>query len=378
MHKDINPSNIVLNPATGQVKLIDFGISTVLSRETPAFRNANVLEGTLAYISPEQTGRMNRDLDYRTDFYSFGVTLYELLTGLLPFPSTDALELVHSHIARLPPPPHVIRSDLPLAVSAIVLKLLAKNAEDRYQSAYGIVADLAECLRQWRASGSIAPFLLGRHDSSDKFQIPQKLYGREQEVGSLLAAFDRVSRGAGELLLVSGYSGVGKSALVHEIYRPMTERRGYFIAGKFDQFQRNIPLLGADPGVSLAGAAAPDRGRGRDRRLARGSGGGARPERPGDRRCDPRGRADTRAAAGPGGAGRGRGAAPLQAGLSKLYQGVYAARACAGDLPRRPPVGRWRVAPAVRVADGGGRSRLPAGAWRLPRQRGRRQPPADP
>jgi len=180
MHKDINPSNIVLNVATGQVKLIDFGISTVLSRETPTFRNPNVLEGTLAYLSPEQTGRMNRDIDYRTDFYSFGVTLYELLTGRLPFGSDDPLELVHSHIAKLPPPLHASTPDLPLVISAIVLKLLAKNAEDRYQSAYGIVADMSECLRQWQASRRIKPFALGRSDRSDKLYIPQKLYAREQ------------------------------------------------------------------------------------------------------------------------------------------------------------------------------------------------------
>src|SRR5262245_21165140 len=241
MHKDINPSNIVLNPATEQVKLIDFGISTVLSRETPTFRNPNVLEGTLAYLSPEQTGRMNRDMDYRTDFYSFGVTLYELLTGRLPFASDDPLELVHSHIAKLPPPPHAIVPDLPHALSAIVLKLLAKNAEDRYQSAHGIVADLSECLRQWQARGRIEPFLLGRSDRSDKLQIPQKLYGREHEIAALLAAFDRVSAGASELVLVAGYAGVGKSALVHELYKPISARRAYFIAGKFDQLQRNIP-----------------------------------------------------------------------------------------------------------------------------------------
>jgi PAS domain S-box-containing protein len=241
MHKDINPSNIVLNPATGQVKLIDFGISTMLSRETPTFRSPRVLEGTLAYISPEQTGRMNRDMDYRTDFYSFGVTLYELLTGAPPFSGADALELVHSHIARLPPPPHALRPDLPPAVGAIVMKLLAKNAEDRYQSAYGIAADLEECLRQWRAGGRVEPFVLGQHDGSDRFQIPQRLYGREAEIAALLAAFERASRGASELLLVAGYAGVGKSALVHELYKPMTARRGYFIAGKFDQLQRNIP-----------------------------------------------------------------------------------------------------------------------------------------
>ncbi|WP_017718864.1 AAA family ATPase, partial [Kamptonema formosum] len=241
IHKDINSSNILFNPATQQVKVIDFGISTVLSRENPTFGNPNLLEGTLAYISPEQTGRMNRAIDYRTDFYSLGVTFYELLTGQLPFATDDALELVHCHIAKVPAPPHDLKPDIPQTVSEIVLKLMAKNAEDRYQSARGLVADLEECLRQWQAKNQIDPFRLGRHDISDRFQIPQKLYGREKEVATLMAAIERVSSGASEMILVSGYSGIGKSALVQEVYKPLTKQRGYFISGKFDQFQRNIP-----------------------------------------------------------------------------------------------------------------------------------------
>lgn len=239
IHKDINPSNIVWNQKTGRLKLIDFGISTVLSREVSTFRNPNLLEGTLAYISPEQTGRMNRAIDYRTDFYSLGVTFYELLTGQLPFPNQDALELVHCHIARQP----VIscdRTDIPPVISEIVLKLMAKNAEDRYQSAYGIKADLEECLQQWHL-GQINSFPLSQHDVSSKFQIPQKLYGREQEISTLLAAIERVSQGNNEMMLVTGYSGIGKSSLVQEIYKPITKQQGYFISGKFDQFQRNIP-----------------------------------------------------------------------------------------------------------------------------------------
>lgn len=241
IHKDINPSNIVFNPTTGQVKLIDFGISTVLSRENLTFCNPNLLEGTLAYISPEQTGRMNRAIDYRTDFYSLGVTFYELLTGQLPFFASDVLELVHCHIARQPAPLQEHKPDVPQAISEIVLKLMAKNAEDRYQSARGLKADLEACLRQWQAKGQIDPFPLGQHDVSDRFQITQKLYGREREIETLMAAFDRVSQGASELMLVSGYSGIGKSALLQEVYKPITRQRGYFIAGKFDQLQRNIP-----------------------------------------------------------------------------------------------------------------------------------------
>jgi predicted ATPase/signal transduction histidine kinase/tRNA A-37 threonylcarbamoyl transferase component Bud32 len=247
IHKDINPANILLNPETGQVKIIDFGIATVFTRENPTLKNPNILEGTLAYISPEQTGRMNRSLDYRTDFYSLGVTFYELLTGQLPFVADDALELVHCHIAKQPVPPHQVNPEIPQIISDITLKLMAKTAEERYQSACGIKADLEKCLNQLQTKGKIESFPLGSQDICDKFQIPQKLYGREAEVADLLAAFDRVSKTENnqqsrkELMLVAGYSGIGKSALVSEVYKPITKARGYFIAGKFDQFQRNIP-----------------------------------------------------------------------------------------------------------------------------------------
>ena len=241
IHKDLNPSNILLNQTTQQLKLIDFGISTVLSRENTSFRNPNLLEGTLAYLSPEQTGRMNRAIDYRTDFYSLGITFYELLTGQLPFLVADALELVHCHIARQPIPPHAVKPELPPVLSDIILKLMAKNAEDRYQSTYGIKADLAECLKQWQAAENIVSFQLARADVSDRFEIPQKLYGREEQIQTLMAGFERVSQGTTEMMLVAGYSGIGKSALVQEVYKPLTRQKGYFIAGKFDQFQRDIP-----------------------------------------------------------------------------------------------------------------------------------------
>jgi predicted ATPase/signal transduction histidine kinase/tRNA A-37 threonylcarbamoyl transferase component Bud32 len=262
IHKDINPSNIVFNPDTEIIKIIDFGIATVLTRENPTLKNPNVLEGTLAYMSPEQTGRMNRSLDYRTDFYSLGVSFYELLTGQLPFNTTDALELVHCHIAKQPVPPYFVIGEeyCPKVVSDIVMKLMAKTAEERYQSAWGLKADLEECLNQLQRHGEISEFPLGTQDISDKFQIPQKLYGRETEVETLLAAFERVAAGGIgrggdehtqlpvpspqskiELMLVAGYSGIGKTALVAEIHKPITEKRGYFIAGKFDQFGRNIP-----------------------------------------------------------------------------------------------------------------------------------------
>ncbi|MCC3438581.1 AAA family ATPase [Microcoleus sp. PH2017_05_CCC_O_A] len=257
IHKDINLSNIVFNPKTGVVKIIDFGIATRFSRTNPTFKSLHLLEGTPAYLSPEQTGRMNRMLDYRTDFYSLGVTFYELLTGHLPFPATNMLELVHCHIAKQPVPPHEMNAAIPKPISDIILKLMAKNAEDRYQSAWGIKADLELCDRQFAEMGRIDRIQLALQDVCDRFQIPQKLYGREKEIALLLAAFDRVAslennRIAGfqnnseirfkvEMMLVSGYAGIGKSALVQELYKPITAKRGYFISGKFDQFQRNIP-----------------------------------------------------------------------------------------------------------------------------------------
>ncbi|WP_089129831.1 AAA family ATPase [Tolypothrix sp. NIES-4075] len=259
IHKDINPGNIVLNLHTGVVKIIDFGIATRFNRTNPTFKSHYALEGTLPYLSPEQTGRMNRLLDYRTDFYSLGVTFYELLTGQLPFPTTDILELVHCHIAKQPPPPHELNATIPKAVSNIIMKLMAKNAEDRYQSAWGIKADLEICAEQLTKIGKIDNIQLGLQDIRDQFQIPQKLYGRDKEVAMLVATFERVAASPNhaeniseqeqnsnstfpvEMVLVSGYAGIGKSALVQEIYKPITQKRGYFISGKFDQFQRNIP-----------------------------------------------------------------------------------------------------------------------------------------
>ncbi|MGE5655184.1 MAG: ATP-binding protein, partial [Actinomycetota bacterium] len=242
IHKDINPSNIVFNPATGQLKLIDFGISTQLTRENTALKNPNLLEGTLAYMSPEQTGRMNRSLDYRTDLYSLGVTFYELLTGKLPFETEDALELVHCHIARQPIPPHNIQPDIPLTVSQIVSKLMAKNAENRYQSALGLKRDLEACLMQLQETGHVEAFALGTRDMTDRFLIPEKLYGREAEVSALLAAFERVSHGSAEMMLVAGFSGIGKTAVVNEVHKLIARQHGYFIKGKYDQFQHNIPF----------------------------------------------------------------------------------------------------------------------------------------
>ncbi|MBD2494247.1 ATP-binding sensor histidine kinase [Nostoc sp. FACHB-280] len=242
IHKDIKPSNILINPETKQVKLIDFSIASLLPRETQTLVNPNVLEGTLAYISPEQTGRMNRGIDYRTDFYSLGITFYELLTGELPFRSNDAIELVHSHIAKTAPLVQEINPRIPSILSEIISKLMAKNAEDRYQSALGLKFDLEQCLQQLRETGKISNFKIATRDVCDRFIIPDKLYGRESEVSALLQAFDRVSFGTTEMMLVAGFSGIGKTAIVNEVHKPILRQRGYFIKGKYDQFQRNIPL----------------------------------------------------------------------------------------------------------------------------------------
>lgn len=241
IHKDINPANIVWNVSTGVVKLIDFGISTELSRESQAVRNPNIIEGTLAYTSPEQTGRMNRSMDYRTDLYSLGATLFHLFTGELPFDVEDPMELVHCHIARVPRLVSEINPELPPVLARIVAKLLEKSADDRYQTAAALTADLDRCLQQWRSRGAIPDFQIAANDVSDRFQIPQKLYGREGEIKTLLDAFGRVASGAKEMMLVAGYSGIGKSALVQEVHKPIVEVRGYFISGKFDLLARNIP-----------------------------------------------------------------------------------------------------------------------------------------
>ncbi|MHC5742355.1 MAG: AAA family ATPase [Nostoc sp.] len=241
IHKDIKPGNVLINPETKQVKLIDFSIASLLPRETQTLMNPNVLEGTLGYISPEQTGRMNRGIDYRTDFYSLGVTFYELLTGELPFHSNDAMELVHCHLAKLPTMLGD-REEIPQVLCDIVMKLMAKNAEDRYQSALGLKFDLETCLSQLQETGEIKHFPIAQRDVCDRFIIPDKLYGRETEVETLLQAFERVSTGATEMMLVAGFSGIGKTVVVNEVHKPIVKKRGYFIKGKYDQFQRNIPF----------------------------------------------------------------------------------------------------------------------------------------
>ena len=242
VHKDIKPANILVNRTTGAVKLTGFGIASRLPRERQAPAPPESIAGTLAYMAPEQTGRMNCSIDARSDLYALGITLYQMLTGSPPFTAADPMEWVHCHIARKPVPPSERLATVPAALSNLVLKLLAKTAEERYQTAAGLERDLRHCLAAWEAQHRIDAFPLGQQDTPDRLLIPEKLYGREREIEALLGAFDRVvTSGRPELVLVAGYSGIGKSAVVNELHKALVPSRGLFVSGKFDQYKRDIP-----------------------------------------------------------------------------------------------------------------------------------------
>ncbi len=242
VHKDVKPANLIVKAGDGQAWLTGFGLTSRLPRHRQPPVPPEIIAGTLAYMAPEQTGRMNRSVDCRSDIYSFGVTLYEMVTGSLPFVACDPMEWVHCHTARQPVSPSERSENVPAAVSAIIMKLLAKTAEERYQSAAGAESDLRRCLSEWEASGQIRDFPLGEHDTPDRLMIPERLYGRDREVETLLTAFDRiVAGGRPELVLVSGYSGIGKSVVVNELHKALVPPRGMFASGKFDQYKRDIP-----------------------------------------------------------------------------------------------------------------------------------------
>src|SRR5580704_15264885 len=241
IHKDIKPANVLVDD-TGNAWLTGFGIASQLPRERQSPEPPGLIAGTLAYMAPEQTGRMNRSIDSRSDLYSLGITFYEMLTGSLPFTPSDPMECVHCHIARQPAAPSERLGTVPASVSAITMKLLSKTVEERYQTAAGVESDLRRCLSQWESQGCIDDFTLGAHDTPDRLMIPEKLYGRDREVDTLLTAFDRiVGGGRPELVLVSGYSGIGKSEVVNELHKPLVQPRGLFASGKFDQYKRDIP-----------------------------------------------------------------------------------------------------------------------------------------
>src|SRR5882672_1420213 len=242
IHKDVKPANALVDTATGRTWLIGFGIASRLRRERQAPESPEVIAGSLPYMSPEQTGRMNRSIDSRSDLYAAGVTLYEMLTGGLPFTASDPMESVHCHIARRPLPPAERRKEFSCPVSAIVLKLLAKTPEDRYQTAAGLERDLRRCLAAWEEHRRVDHFPIAQDDTPDRLLVPEKLYGRSREVETLLTAFNRmVTSGKPELVLVSGYSGIGKSSVVNELHKVLVPPRGLFAAGKFDQYKRDIP-----------------------------------------------------------------------------------------------------------------------------------------
>lgn len=241
IHKDIKPANVLVDD-TGNAWLTGFGIASKLTRERQSPEPPDFIAGTLAYMAPEQTGRMNRSIDSRSDLYSLGVTFYEMLTGSLPFTASDPMEWVHCHIAKQPTAPSERVRTVPPLVSAITMKLLSKTAEGRYQTAVGVESDLRRCLSQWESQGWIDDFTPGARDTADRLMIPEKLYGRDREVDTLLTAFDRiVGGGRAELVLVSGYSGIGKSAVVNELHKPLVPPRGLFASGKSDQYKRDIP-----------------------------------------------------------------------------------------------------------------------------------------
>lgn len=240
IHRDLKPQNILVHPQTQRLKLTDFGIAA----EVKEIYLPGVIEGTLAYLSPEQTGRINRPVDYRSDLYSLGVTFYEMLTGRVPFFSTDPMEIIHAHIARSPTPPEQLNPSIPAALSRIILKLMAKIPEERYQNAFGLKADLKRCWEEWTKTGSIAFFPLGQKDQALRFSLPHEIVGREQETTLLFQSFERVAAEGTEAVFISGEGGIGKSTLVREIQRPVVEKRGYFISGKYDPLQKGIPYSG--------------------------------------------------------------------------------------------------------------------------------------
>ena len=241
VHKNINPEAMIYNAAANRVKLIGLGLSSAFSFETTEALHPNKLEGRLAYISPEQTGRMNRPIDYRTDFYSLGITLYELACSTLPFIASDPTDVVYYHIVKVPTAVNDVNPSIPKALSAIIAKLLEKMPEDRYKSAAGIIFDLEKCLLQYKQKQSIEEFTLGQGDIAEKFEIPKKIYGREQELKKLLTSFQNVSKGTVESVLISGYSGIGKTSLVKELHKTVVNEQGIFLSGKYDQYNRNTP-----------------------------------------------------------------------------------------------------------------------------------------
>ena len=241
IHMDIKHSNIIVNGSGKDLHITDFGLSAMLTHANDELYHADVVSGSLLYMSPEMTGRMNRSVDYRTDMYSLGVLFYQMVTGDVPFKFNDPMEMIHAHIARPPTPPVELNPALPVVISDMILKLLAKTPEERYQNCFGLAADLKTCLHQFRETGRVNDFPLAGKDFPIKFHVPQILVGREDELKRLLGAFEAARESTGEIMLVLGRPGIGKSALINEIHKPIVAKKGYFLFGKFDQFKKEVP-----------------------------------------------------------------------------------------------------------------------------------------
>ena len=241
IHQDVNPSNILYHPTSGNVFLIDFNSACDLPINPEPKRISEQINGTLAYISPEQTGRINRAVDFRSDIYTLGISMYEVITGQLPFTTTDVAELVHSHIAHIPPRPEKISDSVPSVLSDIIMRCLAKDPSERYQSAAGLHHDLATCLQDFENSGGFKSFSIGTKDSSNQILFPQKLYGRGDAFSTLQEYYREATQGSNAIVLVAGESGIGKTSLVRELNRTIAIDYGYVTSGKYDQYNRSQP-----------------------------------------------------------------------------------------------------------------------------------------
>jgi serine/threonine protein kinase len=335
VHKDIKASNILIDPENGDARLTGFGIASRLPRERQMPQAPEFITGTLSHMAPEQTGRMNRSIDSRSDLYSLGITLYQALTGSLPFMATEPMEWMHCHIARNPVRPTDLSNSIPAQLSAIVMKLLAKTPEQRYQTAAGVERDLRRCLSEWETRAVVDEFPVGEGDCPDRLLMPERLYGRESQVRTLLAAFDQVvAGGSPRLMLVSGHAGIGKSSVVNELHKILVSSRGLFASGKFDQLKRDVPLRYLGAGIPESDSAASWQARGRAEHVARPASSGTRPERCARHRPHSRAPVHHWRTAGCARGPAERRESTIPAHATQIHRCVRARRASVGVVPR--------------------------------------------